>query len=73
MLRIIVVAMALGLTACGNVTIPLPEVKASDPVSQLNPDRWQATVNDLITPPGDGTPHPLALPVSTGSNMVPQQ
>jgi hypothetical protein len=67
----IVMAATLGLSACGNQTIPLPEVKASDPVSQLNPDRWQATVNDLMLPPGDGAPHPLPAPVRTGSNEVP--
>lgn len=70
-LRIAIVTVALGLSACGNQTIPLPEVKESDPVSQLNPDRWQANVNDLMVPPGDGAPHPLPAPVRTGSSEVP--
>ncbi len=43
--------LVIGLAGCANKTIPLPEVDADDPVTQLNPDRWQATINDLITPP----------------------
>ena len=58
--------LALGLAGCGNHYIPLPEVKDKDPVSQLNPDRWQATVNDLTVPSGDGAPRLLPQPVNLG-------
>jgi hypothetical protein len=71
-IRIAVVIVGLGLSACGNQFIPLPEVKADDPVSRLNPDRWHATANDLMVPPGDGMLHPLTAPVNTGSTQVPQ-
>ncbi len=71
-IRTSLLAIVLGLSACASKTIPLPKVEPGDPVSQLNPDRWQATVNDLIVPPGDGTRQPLPAPVSTGSDKVPQ-
>jgi hypothetical protein len=67
-LRTIVVLLALGLGGCGSKYIPLPEVKDSDPVAQLNPDRWRATVNDLTTPAGDGALRPLPAPVSVPSD-----
>ena len=62
-MRNVAFLLALGLAGCGSKYIPLPEVKDSDPVMQLNTDRWQAMVNDLTTPPGDGIAHPLAVPV----------
>ena len=64
----IVVLLAIGLAGCGGKYIPLPEVKDGDPVSQLNPDRWHATVNDLTTPAGDGASRPLPAPVSIVSD-----
>jgi hypothetical protein len=67
-LRIIRVALALGLAGCGGKYIPLPEVKDADPVAQLNPDRWRATANDLTTPAGDGASHPLPAPVPAASD-----
>ena len=63
-IRTAAILLALSLAGCASKTIPLPEVGADDPVMPLNPDRWQATVNDLMIPPGDGTPHPLVAPVS---------
>lgn len=52
MLRVALFALALGLSGCGaSHYTPLPKVHADDPVRQLNPDRWHATVNDLMTPP----------------------
>ena len=56
----IVLAALLGLSACGTQNKELPMVHSDDPVLQLNPDRWQADSNDLITPPGDGTRHARA-------------
>jgi hypothetical protein len=56
---------AAGLSACGGPpNHPLPMVASDAPVVPLNPDRWQATVNDLTQPPGDGTPHPLPSPAN---------
>jgi hypothetical protein len=66
----IALLLALGLAGCGNQYIPLPEVKDGDPISQLNVDRWQATVNDLIVPSGDGAPRQLPQPVNV--NMTGQ-
>ena len=66
-MRTTAILLALSLAGCAGKTIPLPEVDADDPVVQLNPDRWQATVNDLMVPPGDGSPHPLAAPVPVSS------
>ena len=62
-LRLGLLALILFVAACGNKTIPLPEIHADDPVLQLNPDRWHADVNDLMIPPGNGEPHPLPAPV----------
>ena len=62
-MRTTAILLALSLAGCAGKTIPLPEVDADDPVVQLNPDRWQATVNDLMVPPGDGSPHPLTSQV----------
>jgi len=62
-MRTIAILLALSLAGCAGETIPLPEVGADDPVVPLNPDRWQATVNDLMVPPGDGSPHPLTAQV----------
>jgi hypothetical protein len=70
-MRILAVVLVLGLSGCGGHYIPIPEVKDSDPVSQLNPDRWSASVNDLTTPPGDGSPRPLPAPVPLGTDKVP--
>ena len=67
-MRTTAILLALSLAGCAGKTIPLPEVDADDPVVQLNPDRWQATVNDLMVPPGDGSPHPQAAPVAVGSD-----
>ena len=64
-------ALVLALAACGNQTIPLPEVHGDDPVLQMNPDRWQASVNDLMIPLGNGDPHPVPAPVRIGSTRVP--
>jgi hypothetical protein len=61
----------LGIAACSSQNKPLPTVKSDDPVMQLNPDRWTATVNDLTVPPGDGAPRPLPPSVNTGSDQVP--
>jgi hypothetical protein len=50
--RIALLALALSLCGCGaSHYTPLPKVRADDPTRQLNPDRWHATVNDLMTPP----------------------
>jgi hypothetical protein len=60
----IVFVAAVTLAGCGGPqNHPLPMVKDSDPVMQLNPDRWTATVNDLTWPPGDGAPRALPAPV----------
>lgn len=63
--------LVLGLAGCGGHYIPVPQVKDDAPVSQLNPDRWNATVNDLMTPPEDGSSRPLPAPVYLGTNKVP--
>ena len=67
-IRTTAILLALSVAGCATKTIPLPEVAADDPVLQLNPDRWQASVNDLMVPPGDGSPHPLAAPVPVSSD-----
>jgi hypothetical protein len=52
MSRLILLVVLAVLTGCGmNHYVPLPAVHAGDPVQQLNPGRWTATVNDLITLP----------------------
>ena len=66
-MRTAAILLALALAGCAGKTIPLPEVSADDPVVPLNPDRWQATVNDLMVPPGDGSPHPLTAPAPVSS------
>ena len=66
-MRTTAIVLVLSLAGCAGKTIPLPEVGADDPVVQLNPDRWQATVNDLMVPPGDGSPHPLTAPAPVSS------
>ena len=71
-MRTAAILLALALAGCAGKTIPLPEVDADDPVVQLNPDRWQATVNDLMVPPGDGSPRPPAAPVPLSSERVAQ-
>ena len=52
MRRMALLALLLALGGCGaSHDTPLPKVHADDPVRQLNPAQWHATVNDLITPP----------------------
>ncbi|MGD0109040.1 MAG: hypothetical protein ABSC06_34155 [Rhodopila sp.] len=70
--RTTAILLALSLAGCAGKTIPLPEVGPDDPVVQLNPDRWEATVNDLIVLPGDGSPRPLAAPVPDSSERFAQ-
>jgi hypothetical protein len=71
MLRPIILTLALcGVAACSSQNQPLPTVKAGDPVFQLNTDRWTASVNDLMAPPGTGEPRTLPAPVPTGSSEV---
>lgn len=69
-LQCIVLIGLLAIAGCANQNKPLAMVKDDDPVVQLNPDKWTATVNDLMTPPGDGTPHPLPAPVAVDPAMV---
>jgi hypothetical protein len=70
MFRPIIVAFALcGVAACSNQYQPLPMVKSGDPVFQLNQDRWTATANDLMAPPGDGAPRTLAQPIPTRAHL----
>jgi len=69
--RVTLAVLALLLAGCGNKTVPLPAVKDDDPVAQLNPGRWQATVNDLTAPPGDGAPRRLPAPVPVSHEAVP--
>lgn len=71
-MRLITLATLLALAACSGHNKPLPEVASRDPVWQLNPDRWTARENDLITPPGDGSSHPLPPAVKTVSIKVPE-
>jgi len=71
-IRTAAILLALSLAGCASKTIPLPEVSADYPVMPLNPDRWQGTVNDLMVPPGDGSPHPQAAPVPVGSDRFAQ-
>jgi predicted small lipoprotein YifL len=52
MSRFFLFLVLAALAGCGtNHYVPLPTVHADDPVRQLNPGRWDATVNDLMTPP----------------------
>ena len=50
-MRWTILAAALALSACGGRTHELTYVRASDPVWQINPDRWNATSNDLTAAP----------------------
>jgi hypothetical protein len=69
--RVTLAVLVLFLAGCGNRTVPLPTVKDDDPVAQLNPGRWQATVNDLTAPPGDGAPRRLPAPVPASREAAP--
>jgi hypothetical protein len=71
MKRLLILAAMLTLGACASHYKELPAVHSGDPVWQLNPDRWTAHENDLITPPADGASRPLAAPVRAASTKVP--
>lgn len=60
-MRSLVILGVLIAAGCTQNT-PLPMVEDNDPVVQMNPGKWSATVNDLTTPPGDGTPPVLPAP-----------
>lgn len=49
-MRCIILVAVLACAACAD-SHALPETASSDPVWQLNPDKWSAGVNDLTTPP----------------------
>jgi hypothetical protein len=57
----VILFLILSLGACSSQYQKLPMVNEDDPVVRLNPDRWQATVNDLMTPPASGV-HPVSGP-----------
>jgi hypothetical protein len=63
---ILAIISLTSLSSCGE-NKPLPMVHEDDPVSRLNPDRWSATTNELMTPPYDGTP--IAQPTATPINL----
>jgi hypothetical protein len=69
-MKTLLILAALCLSACSTQNKPLAMVRDDDPVMQLNPDRWTATANDLMVPPGDGAPRPLPAPVDTGATKV---
>lgn len=50
-MRWVSLATMLVLTACGGRSHELTYVKSSDPVWQVNPDKWTATSNDLTAAP----------------------
>jgi uncharacterized lipoprotein YajG len=58
----LVLILGLGLLAGCTNNVPLAQVEDDDPVVQMNPTKWSATVNDLTTPPGDGTSPVLPTP-----------
>lgn len=65
-----ILILLLAVIGCSATERDLPMVRSDDPVWQLNPDRWEASVNDLTLPPGEGAPHPLAAPVWLRSDKV---
>ncbi len=46
-----IVALALGLAACGGSTQELTVISPGDATWPLNPDKWSATSNDLDAAP----------------------
>jgi hypothetical protein len=62
--------LVLAVLGCSDHGRELPMVRADDPLWQLNPDRWDASVNDLTVPPGEGTPRSLPAAVRLRPEQV---